>query len=105
MLCGRVAETSRIDALLAGARAGRSGVLVLVGNDGVGRSTLLGHAASAAVGMSVVWVRGSWTARRLAYGGLAQLVVPRADVLEVGGQAVLGRQSCHTTPWLTERHG
>ncbi|GIJ73644.1 AAA family ATPase [Virgisporangium ochraceum] len=82
MLCGRVAETSRIDALLAGARAGRSGVLVLVGNDGVGRSTLLGHAASAAVGMSVVWVRGSWTARRLAYGGLAQLVVPRADVLD-----------------------
>ncbi len=24
---------------------------------------------------------------------------------EVGGQAVLGRQACHTTPWLTERHG
>ena len=24
---------------------------------------------------------------------------------EVGGQAVLGRQFHHTTPWLTERHG
>ena len=24
---------------------------------------------------------------------------------EVGGQAVLGRQSRYTTPWLTERHG
>ena len=24
---------------------------------------------------------------------------------EVGGQAVLGRQSFCTTPWLTERHG
>ncbi len=24
---------------------------------------------------------------------------------EVGGQAVLGRQHSHTTPWLTERHG
>ena len=25
--------------------------------------------------------------------------------LEVGGQAVLGRQSLVSTPWLTERHG
>ena len=24
---------------------------------------------------------------------------------QVGGQAVLGRQSRYTTPWLTERHG
>ncbi len=26
-------------------------------------------------------------------------------VCQVGGQAVLGRQHSHTTPWLTERHG
>ena len=26
-------------------------------------------------------------------------------VQEVGGQAVLGRQSLVSTPWLTERHG
>ena len=26
-------------------------------------------------------------------------------VVEVGGQAVLGRQPTQTTPWLTERHG
>ncbi len=25
--------------------------------------------------------------------------------IEVGGQAVLGRQTGKTTPWLTERHG
>ena len=25
--------------------------------------------------------------------------------LQVGGQAVLGRQSAYATPWLTERHG
>ena len=24
---------------------------------------------------------------------------------QVGGQAVLGRQSAYATPWLTERHG
>ena len=26
-------------------------------------------------------------------------------IIEVGGQAVLGRQSAYATPWLTERHG
>ena len=26
-------------------------------------------------------------------------------IYEVGGQAVLGRQSLVSTPWLTERHG
>ena len=26
-------------------------------------------------------------------------------IREVGGQAVLGRQSAYATPWLTERHG
>ena len=25
--------------------------------------------------------------------------------MEVGGQAVLGRQDASPTPWLTERHG
>ena len=29
----------------------------------------------------------------------------RINVPEVGGQAVLGRQSAYATPWLTERHG
>ena len=29
----------------------------------------------------------------------------RIHVEQVGGQAVLGRQSAYATPWLTERHG
>ena len=29
----------------------------------------------------------------------------KAQFIEVGGQAVLGRQDSLTTPWLTERHG
>ena len=28
-----------------------------------------------------------------------------AFIAQVGGQAVLGRQSLVSTPWLTERHG
>ena len=29
----------------------------------------------------------------------------KKDIDEVGGQAVLGRQTSSSTPWLTERHG
>nr|WP_260843979.1 hypothetical protein [Staphylococcus hominis] len=32
-------------------------------------------------------------------------LVPNNSLAQVGGQAVLGRQSGQTTPWLTERHG
>ncbi len=28
-----------------------------------------------------------------------------SGLIQVGGQAVLGRQLCLSTPWLTERHG
>ena len=31
--------------------------------------------------------------------------IQKGDIIEVGGQAVLGRQDLITTPWLTERHG
>ena len=32
-------------------------------------------------------------------------IAASSSVLEVGGQAVLGRQLQTATPWLTERHG
>ncbi len=34
-----------------------------------------------------------------------ELVRCAAELREVGGQAVLGRQIGNSTPWLTERHG
>jgi predicted ATPase len=48
MLVGRAAEIAALDRLLAGAREGRSGVLVLRGEAGAGKSALLEHAADAA---------------------------------------------------------
>jgi MoxR-like ATPase len=45
MLHGRVAEQSAIDELLAGACAGHSGVLVVRGEPGIGKTALLDHAA------------------------------------------------------------
>jgi DNA-binding CsgD family transcriptional regulator len=45
MLHGRSEELAVIDGLLADARAGRSGVLVVRGEAGIGKSALLAHAA------------------------------------------------------------
>ena len=35
----------------------------------------------------------------------AVLILKLLKKFKVGGQAVLGRQSAMTTPWVTERHG
>jgi DNA-binding CsgD family transcriptional regulator len=48
MLLGRAAERSVVDQLLAGALAGRSGVLVVRGDPGVGKTALLDYAAATA---------------------------------------------------------
>ena len=46
MLYGRDAELAQVDGLLAGARNGRSGVLVIRGEAGIGKSALLEYAAA-----------------------------------------------------------
>ncbi|GAB3005606.1 helix-turn-helix transcriptional regulator [Saccharothrix stipae] len=48
MLHGRSAELAVVDRLLTDARAGRSGVLVVRGEAGIGKSALLAHAAHTA---------------------------------------------------------
>ena len=48
MLYGREREQAAVEALLQGARTGRSGVLVLRGEPGIGKTALLDHAAEAA---------------------------------------------------------
>jgi tetratricopeptide (TPR) repeat protein len=48
MLHGRSVERSVVDRLLAGARTGRSGVLVVRGDPGVGKTALLDYAGAAA---------------------------------------------------------
>ncbi|MDH6123402.1 LuxR family transcriptional regulator [Kitasatospora sp. GP82] len=52
MLYGRAEEQAVIDRLLDGARAGRSGALVLRGEPGIGKSALLDYAESAAPALS-----------------------------------------------------
>ncbi|HZC74197.1 MAG TPA: AAA family ATPase [Jatrophihabitans sp.] len=82
MLFGRAAEQARIAELLDEARDGRSGVLVLRGVAGVGKSALLDLARGEAAGMTVLYACGIESEARLPYAGLHQLVRPVLGYLD-----------------------
>lgn len=82
MLHGRDAERARVAALLADARAGTAGVLVIRGEPGVGKSALLHDARDAAAGMRVLSVQGLESEAPLAFAGLHQLLRPVLWLLE-----------------------
>ena len=63
-------------AVLAAARDGLSGVLVLRGEAGIGRTALLDHAVQAAGDMRVARVTGVESEMDLGFAGLHLLVVP-----------------------------
>jgi DNA-binding CsgD family transcriptional regulator len=76
MLHGRRAECDALDRLLADARRSRSGVLVVRGEAGVGKSALLGHAAGRADGMAVLRAGGVESEAELPFAALHQLLRP-----------------------------
>ena len=53
LLVGRSAERERIERLLDGARRGESGVLVVRGEPGIGKTSLLRYAIDLAEAMTV----------------------------------------------------
>ena len=59
MLIGRGEERRLLAQLVAGARLGRSGVLLLTGEAGVGKTSLLEETAAAAEGFAVLRAVGS----------------------------------------------
>ncbi len=81
-LLGRTAERACIGALLARAREGRSGALVLRGSAGIGKTSLLDEAAAAAAGSRVVRVSGDLAERDRPYSGLCALCAPFLDLLD-----------------------
>jgi DNA-binding CsgD family transcriptional regulator len=76
MLIGRQDEQRTLDALLAGARVGRSGVLVLRGEAGIGKSALLAHARESAHGFRLLQCVGTAAERDLPFAGLARMLRP-----------------------------
>ena len=68
--------------MLAGALGGRSGVLVLRGEAGVGKSALLRHLSGGVAGWHVATAVGVESEMELPYAGLHQLCAPMLDHLE-----------------------
>jgi DNA-binding NarL/FixJ family response regulator len=82
MLRGREVQQAIIDALLSQARTGASGALVLRGEPGIGKTTLLDYAADLAQGdMPVLRAVGVESEAELPFAGLHQLTRPALDHL------------------------
>lgn len=73
---GRDAELERLDGLLAEVSDGRTGVLLIAGDPGLGKSTLLAAARRRAAGFTCVAARGYESESSLAYAGLLSLLSP-----------------------------
>jgi DNA-binding CsgD family transcriptional regulator len=74
MLLGRDLERLALGRLLEDARAGRSGVLAIVGEAGIGKSALLAWAEEQAVGMNVLRARGVQSEAHIPFAGLFELL-------------------------------
>src|SRR5215472_12245079 len=78
----RLAERAALAQLLEGVRAGQSGVLVVRGESGVGKTALLDYAIESAANLRIAPVAGVESEMELAYAGLHQLCAPMLDRLE-----------------------
>jgi len=76
MLLGRERESELLMQLLEEARAGKSGVLAIVGEPGIGKTELLAHTAELAHGMRVLRARGVQTEAHIPFAGLLELLRP-----------------------------
>jgi DNA-binding CsgD family transcriptional regulator len=81
MLTDRAAECARLDQLLLDVRTGRSAVLVLLGDPGIGKTALLDYAAQRAEGYRILRALGVESEMELPYAGLQLLCAPLLDGL------------------------
>ncbi|NEM06184.1 helix-turn-helix transcriptional regulator [Geodermatophilus normandii] len=89
----RSRERAALDRLVQDARDGRSAVLVLRGEAGVGKTALLRHTARRATGFRVAEIAGVEAEMELPFAGLHQLCAPmldRLDALPGHQQSALG---------------
>ena len=81
-LRGRRSECETLTGLIQAARSGRSAVLVVRGEPGIGKTALLEYMAGAASGSRILRVAGVESQMELAFAGLHQLCEPLLDGLE-----------------------
>jgi DNA-binding CsgD family transcriptional regulator len=81
-LRGRLSERETLERLLQDARNGRSAVLVIRGEAGVGKSALLRYVAEQASGFRVLHIAGVESEMELPFAGLHQLCAPMLSELD-----------------------
>src|SRR5262245_46587285 len=82
LLLGRRREREVVDRLLAGVRDGHSGVLVVRGEPGVGKTALLNYAISSASRFRVVRAVGIESEMELPFAALQQVCAPMVDRIQ-----------------------
>src|SRR5213082_3853182 len=82
MLLGRGSERAAIDGLTRSAGQGVSGVLLLRGDAGAGKTALLEYAADTTAGMTVVRARGIDAESSLPFAALADVLRPMMAQLD-----------------------
>lgn len=80
---GREHELAGLDRLLAVARSGRGGALVIHGDPGIGKSALLGAAADRATDFRVLRCQGDSAESALSFATLHELLLPVTEYLPV----------------------
>jgi len=78
---GRQHERWAIEQALARARSGQSAVLVIAGEPGIGKTTLLEHAAMQAGRMRLLRARGVQSEAEIPFGSLLELLRPALGAL------------------------
>jgi DNA-binding NarL/FixJ family response regulator len=80
-LVGRDQELGRVLALLEAARAGLAGAVVVEGEAGIGKTSLLRAAEDIAGGFACLWARGVESEAALGHAALLELLTPVRDRL------------------------
>jgi DNA-binding CsgD family transcriptional regulator len=82
VLIGRRTERATLRALLEGAVAGQGGALLVTGEPGIGKTTLLDDAVGRAQGLTVLRASGRESEADLPFATLAELLLPAAAALD-----------------------
>ncbi len=82
MLVGRDRERGAIEQMLGCARSGESATLALVGEPGIGKTTLLRHAEAGARGMQLLRARGVESEAQIPFASLLELLRPALGLLD-----------------------
>jgi DNA-binding CsgD family transcriptional regulator len=80
-LVGRQDERKALDELLDSVRDGRSGVLVLTGEPGIGKTRLLQYARSRSLDLQIAGAAGMEAEKQLGYAALHRMLLPFRDEL------------------------